>query len=94
MFVKKNKHRKIVLLACSKVNSIERIIFKALEDARISHEEFILTINREKNYLRPNESIRGKNRKWDDSERNRLTKQDKRVAINEILNRYEKKSKT
>ena len=48
MFLKKNKHRKIVLLACSKVNSIERIIFKALEDARISHEEFILTINREK----------------------------------------------
>ena len=39
---KKKKHDKIVLLAKSKLNSIEVLISKALIDSVISHDEFIL----------------------------------------------------
>ena len=39
------KHYEIVLLAKSKLNSIEILIFKALIDSVISHDEFILIIN-------------------------------------------------
>ena len=39
---KKKKHDKRVLLAKSKLNSIELLISKALIDSNISHDEFIL----------------------------------------------------
>ena len=42
---KKKKHDKIVLLAKSKFNRIEVLIFKALIDSVISHDEFVLTNN-------------------------------------------------
>ena len=38
---KKKKHDKIVLLAKSKLNSIEVLISKALIDSNISHDEFV-----------------------------------------------------
>ena len=45
---KKNKHDKIVLLAKSKLNSIEALICKALINSVISHEEFVLINNVQK----------------------------------------------
>ena len=45
---KKKKHNKIVLLARSKLNSIESKIFGALINNQISHEDFITIINEEK----------------------------------------------
>ena len=42
---KKNKHDKIVLLAKSKLNSIEVLISKVLIDSNISHEELVLIKN-------------------------------------------------
>ena len=42
---KKKKHDKIVLLAKSKLNSIEVLISKALIDSNISHDEFVLINN-------------------------------------------------
>ena len=39
---KKKKHDKIVLLAKSKLNSMEVLLSKALIDSVISHEEFVL----------------------------------------------------
>ena len=41
----KKKHDKIVLLAKSKLNSIEVLIFKALIDSNIIHDEFVLMNN-------------------------------------------------
>ena len=38
----KKKHNKIVLLAKSKLNSIEVLIFKVLIDSNINHDEFVL----------------------------------------------------
>lgn len=40
-----NKHRKIVLLATSKLSGIEKIISKALIDFYFVQEEFALSIN-------------------------------------------------
>ena len=42
---KKKKHDKIVLLAKSKLNSIEVLIFKALIDSNINHDKFVLINN-------------------------------------------------
>ena len=42
---KKKKHDKIVLLAKSKLNRIEVLIYKALINKVISHDEFILINN-------------------------------------------------
>ena len=44
---KKKEHEKVIMLAKSKLNSIEILISQALTDMDISHEEFI-TILKEK----------------------------------------------
>ena len=49
---KKKKHNKIVMLARSKLNSIESKISKALMDNEISHEDFETIINEEKKISR------------------------------------------
>ena len=46
---KKKKHNKVVMLARSKLNSIESKISEALINNEISHEDFMTIINEEKN---------------------------------------------
>ena len=48
---KRKKHDKILMLAKSKLNSIETLIFQALIDMDISHKEFI-SILRKKAHMR------------------------------------------
>ena len=55
---KKKKHNKIVMLARSKLNSIESKISEALISNQISHEDFVTIINEERNYRELKESIR------------------------------------
>ena len=55
---KKKKHNKIVMLARSKLNSIESKISEALIDNEISHEDFMTIINEEKKYRELKEGIR------------------------------------
>ena len=52
--IKKKKHDKIVLLAKSKLNSIEVVVSKALIDSAFSYEEFILinNVQEEYNYMK------------------------------------------
>ena len=66
---KKKKHNKIVMLARSKLNSIESKISKALMDNEISHEDFETIINEEKKYRELKESIRMMNTQRSDSEK-------------------------
>ena len=54
----KKKHNKIIMLARSKINSIENKISKALMDNEISDEDFEIIINEEKKYRELKESIR------------------------------------
>ena len=55
---KKKKHDKIVLLAKSKLNSIEVLISKALINSVISHDEFVLINNALKEYNKMKEEIK------------------------------------
>ena len=78
----KNKtHSEIVMLAKSKLNSIETIIFKALIDNEISHEEFTAIINEERNYHKLKENIRMMKSQRSDIERNKMIEGGKRIDI-------------
>ena len=55
---KKKKHNKIVMLARTKLNSIEGKISEALMNNQISHEDLITIINEEKNCRELKESVR------------------------------------
>ena len=55
---KKKKHDKIVLIAKSKLNSIEVLISKALIDYKFSHDEFVLINNVVKEYDEMKEKIK------------------------------------
>ena len=54
---KKKKHNKIVMLARSKLSSIESKTSESLINNQISHEDFITIINEERNYRELKESI-------------------------------------
>ena len=55
---KKKKHNKFVMLARSKLNSIEKKISRALMDNGISHEDYMTILDEEKKYQELKESIR------------------------------------
>ena len=55
---KKKKHKKIFMLARSKLNSIESEISEVLINNQLSHEGFVASINEERNYRELKESIR------------------------------------
>ena len=75
---KKKKHNKIVMLARSKLNSIESKISKALMDNEISHEDFETIINEEKKYRELKESIRMMNSHRSDAEKVSLIEEGKK----------------
>ena len=60
---KKNKHDKIVMLAKSKLNSIEVLISKALIDSNISHDGFLLRNNGLKEFYDMKEETKKSNKK-------------------------------
>ena len=55
---KKKKHDKILMLAKSKLNSIETLISQALIDMEISHEEFITILKEKDKYEKMKENVR------------------------------------
>ena len=86
---KKKKHNKIVMLARSKLNSIESKISKALMDNEISHEDFETIINEEKKYRELKESIRMMNSHRSDAEKVSLIEEGKKIGINEVIKHNE-----
>ena len=62
---KKKKHNKIIALARSKLNIIENLIFQALIDFEITHEEFSKIIYEKNNYEPIIDNIRSVKRKND-----------------------------
>ena len=75
---KKKKHNKIVMLARSKLNSIESKISKALIDNEISDEDFETIINEEKKYRELKENIRMMNSHRSDAEKVSLIEEGKK----------------
>ena len=60
---KKKKHNKILMLAKSKLNSIETLISQALIDMEISHEEFVTMLKEKDKYEKMKENVRSENEK-------------------------------
>ena len=86
---KKKKHNKIVMLARSKLNSIESKISEALINNEISHEDFMTILNEEKKYRELKESIRMMNSQRSDVEKISLIEEGKKISINEVIKRNE-----
>ena len=62
---KKKKHDKILMLAKSKLNSIETLISQALIDLDISHEEFIRILKEKDKYEKMKENLRSENENYE-----------------------------
>ena len=58
---KKKKHDKILILIKSKFNSIDTLIFQAVIDMDISHEEFITILKEKDRYEMMKENLKNKN---------------------------------
>ena len=65
---KKKKYNKIVMLARSKLNSVESKISEALINNETSHEDFMTMLNEDKKYRELKESIRMLNSQRSDVE--------------------------
>ena len=82
---KKKKHNKTVMLARSKLNSIESKISEALTNNEISHEDFMTIINEERKYQGLKESIRTMNSQRSDVEKVSLIEEGKKIGINKVI---------
>ena len=58
---KKKKHNKTIVLAKSKLNSVENLKYQALIDLEISHKEFKTTVNEKERYEEMKGNIRSIN---------------------------------
>ena len=85
---KNKKHNKIVMLARSKLNSIESKIYEALINNEISHEDFMILINKERNYREIKESIRMINKQRSDTENINLIEESKKIGTYEAIKRH------
>ena len=86
---KNKKHNKIVMLARSKLNSIENKISEALINNEISHEDFMTILNEEKKYRELKESIRMMNSQRTDVEKISLIEEGKKTGINKVIKHNE-----
>ena len=82
---KKKKHNKIVMLARSKLNSIESKISKVLKNNGIKHEDFDTIIDEEKKYRKLKETIKMMNSQRSDAEKIKLIEEAKKISINEVI---------
>ena len=62
---KKKKLDKILMLAKSKISSIETLKSQALTDMEISHEEFITILNEKDKYEKMKDNLRSENEKYE-----------------------------
>ena len=60
---KKTKHDKILMVAKSKLNSIETLVSQALVDIEISHKEFITILKEKEKYEKMEDNLRSENEK-------------------------------
>ena len=72
------------MLPRSKLNSIESKISEALKNNEITHEDFMIILNEERNYQEFKESIRMMNSQRRDTEKNNLIKEGNKVGIDEV----------
>ena len=61
---KKKKHDKTLMLAKSKLNSMETLISQALNDMEISHKEYITILKGKDKYERMKDVLKSENEKY------------------------------
>ena len=86
---KKKKHNEIVILAWSKLNSIENKISEKLINNEISHADFMTIINEEINYREVKESLKVMKIPRIDTKKIILIEKDKNIGIDKIIKRNE-----
>ena len=62
---KKKKHDKTLMLAKSKLNSIETLVLQALIDMEIIHEELITILKEKDKYKKIKDNLKSKNKKYE-----------------------------
>ena len=67
---KKKKHNKILMLAKSKLNSIETLISQALIDMEINHEKFITILREKIKYKKMKENVKNKSERQENTRLN------------------------
>ena len=77
---KKKKHDKILMLAKSKLNSIETLISQALIDMEKSHEEFITILKEKDKYQNMKKSVRSVSEKQENIRLNSVDQKNNRVC--------------
>ena len=83
----KKKHNKIVILARSKLNSIESKISQALINNEIRLEDFMTILNEEKKYRELKENIRMMDSQKSDVKKISLIEEGEKTGINEVIKR-------
>ena len=83
----KKKHNEIVILAWSKLNSIENKISEKLINNEISHADFMTIINEEINYREVKESLKVMKIPRIDTEKIILIEKGKNIGIDKIIKR-------
>ena len=78
-------HNNIVMLARSKLNSIESTISKVLIENEIGHEVFTTIINKERSYRELKKSIRMTKSQRSDIVRNKLIEDGERIDVDKII---------
>ena len=64
------KHDKILMLAKSKLNSIENLVFQVLTDMEITHEELNVIMREKQKYERMKENVRNVSEKQENMRSN------------------------
>ena len=82
----KEKHNKVVILAGSKLNSIESKTSEALTNNEISHKDFMTILIEEKKYWELKESIRTMNSQRNDVQKISLIEEGKKKVLMKLLN--------
>ena len=81
---KKKKHDRILMLAKSKLNSIETLLSQALIDTEISHKEFVTILKEKEKYEKMKENVRNVREKVEEekTENRRVDSVNSREIIN------------
>ena len=61
----KKKHDKILMLAKSKLNSLETLVSQALIDMKISHEQFVMILKEKDKYEKMKDNLKSENEKYE-----------------------------
>ena len=85
---KKKKHDKILVLAKSKLNSIETLISQVLIDMDISHEEFVTILKGKDKYENMKENLRSEDEEHKIMRLSSLKSKFKKIKKNKTLKKY------